>query len=109
MNNKTTSDQTNNQTTDDQTIMREVIEECQSKGYLVSFLEKHRNELENIMIEEMEYAESSTCAAIKVTDAIARFRNLILCRLWQFCYIIVSTKLRAAANLEVIPLSPSSD
>ena len=58
MNNKTTSDQTNNQTTDDQTIMREVIEECQSKGYLVSFLEKHRNELENIMIEEMEYAES---------------------------------------------------
>ena len=51
----------------------------------------------------------STCAAIKVTDAIARFRNLILCRLWQFCYIIVSTKLRAAANLEVIPLSPSSD
>ena len=58
MNNKMTSDQTNNQTTDDQTIMREVIEECQSKGYLVSFLEKHRNELENIMIEEMEYAES---------------------------------------------------
>jgi hypothetical protein len=58
MNNKTTSDQTNNQTTDDQTIMREVIEECQSKGYLVSFLEKHQNELENIMIEEMEYEES---------------------------------------------------
>ncbi len=58
MSNKTTSDQTRNQITDDQPIMSKVIEECQNKGYLVSFLEKHRNELENIMIEEMEYAES---------------------------------------------------
>ena len=57
-------------------LLRSPSTHHRSFGYLVPSSQYNRQD-----------KKLSTCAAIKVTDAIALLRNSILCRLWQF-YII---------------------